>query len=107
MPMHWRWLMVAAGLGLWVLWGWSRLTDAAVPAYGPLAHHLAALHGEILLHRLAGAVLLLFCGWELVRWLRHRWRGGPPASRPAGRTTARSGGIRGGRAETRVHASGR
>ncbi|HLT58100.1 MAG TPA: hypothetical protein VKZ69_04930 [Limnochordales bacterium] len=97
-----RLAIIAAGLGLWAWWGWSRLWHPAVPAYGPVAHHLAALHRHTVIFLISGGLLLAALGWELYRRGRRRRPGAP-----RGPATVRSEGIRPRRAETRVHASGR
>ncbi|HEY8418226.1 MAG TPA: hypothetical protein VIK93_09360 [Limnochordales bacterium] len=107
MPFRWRWAVIAAGFGVWAWWGWWRLAAAAVPAYGPVAHHAAALQREAAAHLLFGALLLLACGLELIRGRRGPRRGPFSRSPSTASTTPRSGGIRLPGAETRVRTSGR
>ncbi|HEY8495412.1 MAG TPA: hypothetical protein VIK98_00035 [Limnochordales bacterium] len=95
-----RWAMLAVGLGLWAWWGWLRWTSAAIPAYGPVAHHVAALRQSAVLHLALGMLFLAAWGLGVAGWRQQRPTPGSPA-------TARSGGIGSGRAETRVHASRR
>ncbi|OUM97664.1 MAG: hypothetical protein BAA04_01595 [Firmicutes bacterium ZCTH02-B6] len=96
----WRWTVLAVSLVLWAGWGWQRWTSAAIPAYGPVAHHVMALHQAFALHLALGALLLAAWAVGAARGRREKGAPGTPA-------TARSGGIGSTRAETRVHASRR
>gem|GEM_PF-5919678 len=107
MRLRWRWAAIAAGFGAWVWWGWWRLAAAAVPAYGPVAHHAAAIEREAAAHLLVGGLLLLACGLELIRARRGPRRGLLTRSPSSASAAPRSGGIRLQGAETRVRTSGR
>ncbi|MBO8141090.1 MAG: hypothetical protein H0Z37_02765 [Firmicutes bacterium] len=100
MPASLRLVLASAAMAGWAWWFWNVVVHAAMPAYGPPAHHLAALRAAETHGVLAGAVVLALWGRELALWFRRRTSGIARGSR-------RSGGIRGRAAESRAHVSWR